>query len=261
MSRYKLTIAYDGTNYHGWQMQDNGITVEEVLTDALNEVLGRGEDPVEVIGASRTDAGVHALGNVAVFDADTRIPGDKLSFAINPRLPDDIRIVNSMQVADDFHPRYTDSVKTYEYHIINGRCFMPTMRRYAAFVPRELDVDAMREAANYIAGIHDFKSFCAAKAQVKTTVREVICVEIDEIKDTPHLFIDGKQECRELIIRVSGKGFLYNMVRIIAGTLIKVGLHVYPPEYMKDIIEAKDRAKAGETAPAQGLFLKKIEYL
>ncbi len=254
MKRYKLTVAYDGSDYHGWQIQDNGITVEEVLNNALTDLIG---SPIEVIGASRTDAGVHALGNVAVFDADTTIPGDKLSFALNPRLPDDVRIVNSSQVADDFHPRFCDSEKTYEYHIINARTFLPTYRRYAAFCPRTLDVEAMREAGKYLIGEHDFKSFCAAKAQVKTTVREIVDVQIEEKND---LFIDGIQPCKEIVIRVTGKGFLYNMVRIIAGTLMKVGGHAYPPERVKEIIEAKDRSFAGETAPAQGLFLKKIEY-
>lgn len=255
MSRFKLTVAYDGTNYHGWQIQDNGITVEEVLNQTLSKVLSQ---RVEVMGASRTDAGVHALGNLAVFDAETSIPGDKLHFALNPYLPEDIRIVNSQEVRKDFHPRFVHSRKTYEYHIINGQIMLPTLRKYAAHVPRALDVDAMRQAGQYLVGQHDFKSFCAAKAQVKTTVRQLISLEVIEHKN---IFVDESTSCKEIIIRVTGTGFLYNMVRIIAGTLIKVGLHVYPPKYVEEILMAKDRTKAGETAPAQGLFLKQIELL
>ncbi len=255
MKRYQLTVAYDGTNYHGWQIQDNGITVEEVLNQTLSKVLSQ---PVEVMGASRTDAGVHALGNLAVFDGETSIPGDKLHFALNPHLPEDIRIISSREVRADFHPRFVPSYKTYEYHIINGRIMPPTLRKYAAHIPRKLDVDAMRQAGQYLIGRHDFKSFCASKAQVKTTVRQIISLEVEEGKE---IFVNEDTFCREIILRVTGAGFLYNMVRIIAGTLIKAGLHVYPPEYVREILEAKDRTKAGETAPAQGLFLKQIECL
>lgn len=245
MKRYRLTVAYDGTNYHGWQEQSNGITIESVLNETLSQVL---KEEIVVIGASRTDAGVHAYGNIAVFDSETRIPGDKICYAVNPFLPADIRIVKSEEVAADFHPRYTDSRKTYEYHIHNSRIGFPTNRLYSHQVIMPLDVEAMQEAGRYMVGTHDFKSFCAAKAQVKTTVRTVLAVRV-------------RQEGSEIIIEVQGEGFLYNMVRIITGTLIKAGLHVYPPEYVKEIIEAKDRSKAGETVPAKGLFLQKIEYL
>lgn len=255
MKRYKLIVAYDGTNYCGWQVQPEAITIEGVLNETLSKVL---KENIQVIGASRTDAGVHAYGNVAVFDSDTPIPGDKLMFAINPYLPEDVRIVDSCQVADDFHPRYCDTLKTYEYHIQNGKVLFPTQRLYSHWVTKPLDVEAMEQAGRYLVGTHDFKSFCSAKTQVQTTVRTVCDVHVEEVPVSSAENVDHR---REIIIRVEGEGFLYNMVRIISGTLIKVGLHAYPPEHVKTILESADRTLAGETVPAQGLFLKKIEYL
>ena len=247
MKRYRLTVAYDGSNYHGWQEQSNGITIESVLNETLSRIL---KEEIHVIGASRTDAGVHAYGNIAVFDSETRIPADKICYAINPHLPADIRIMRSEEVDADFHPRYRDSRKTYEYHIYNSRIPFPTNRLYSHQVIMPLDVEAMQEAGKYIVGSHDFKAFCAAKAQVKTTVRTVNAVRV---KKSPM--------SDEIIIEVQGEGFLYNMVRIIGGTLIKVGLHAYPAEHVKEIIESLDRSQAGETLPARGLFLQKIEYV
>lgn len=244
MKRYRLRVAYDGTNYHGWQEQSNGITIEQVLNETLSKVL---KEEIVVAGASRTDAGVHAYGNVAIFDSNTSIPGDKICYAVNPFLPQDIRIMTSEEVDSEFHPRFVPSRKTYEYHIHNSRIPFPTNRLYSHQVIMPLDVEAMQEAGKYIIGTHDFKCFCAAKAQVKTTVRTVLDVQVKSHGD-------------EIIVEVKGEGFLYNMVRIITGTLIKVGLHAYPPEHVQEIIESKDRTKAGETVPAKGLFLQKIEY-
>ena len=255
MKRYKLIVAYDGTNYCGWQVQPEAITIEGVLNETLSKVL---KEKIQVIGASRTDAGVHAYGNVAVFDSETPIPGDKLMFALNPYLPEDVRIVDSCQVPDDFHPRYCDTRKTYEYHIQNGKVLFPTQRLYSHWVTKPLDVEAMNRAGQYLVGTHDFKSFCSAKTQVQTTVRTVCDVHVEEV---PASSGENVANRREIIIRVEGEGFLYNMVRIISGTLIKVGLHAYPPEYVKTVLESCDRTLAGETVPAKGLFLKKIEYL
>ena len=176
MKRFKLTVAYDGTNYCGWQIQPGAPTVEGELNKALKQLTG---EEIQVIGASRTDAGVHAYGNVAVFDSGTPIPGEKLLFALNPRLPEDIRIVDSCQVEDDFHPRHCDTRKTYEYHIHTGRTPLPTCRLYSHWIPRMLDADAMNEAARYLVGTHDFKSFCAAQTQVKTTVRTVLGITVE----------------------------------------------------------------------------------
>lgn len=244
MKRVKLTVAYDGTNYCGWQIQPNDVTVEGVINEKLSELLG---EEIAVIGASRTDSGVHALGNVAVFDTDTKIPGEKISLALNQRLPEDIRVQQSGEVAEDFHPRYADSEKTYEYKILNRKIPDPTKRFYTHFLYTPLDVDKMKEAASYIIGEHDFASFCSAGSQVQTTIRTVYQLDVEKQDDV-------------ITIRIRGNGFLYNMVRIIAGTLIQVGQGVYPPEYVKEIIEKRDRSAAGPTAPANGLMLVKIDY-
>lgn len=244
MKRVRMIISYDGTNYCGWQVQINGITVEEVINRELTNLLG---EKIAVIGASRTDSGVHAIGNVAVFDTETKIPAEKISFALNQRLPDDIRIQKSEEVPMDFHPRYCDSTKTYEYKILNRRFPDPMKRLYTHFVYMPLDVDKMKKAAEYIVGEHDFASFCSARSQVKTTVRTVYSLDVLKQDDV-------------ITIRISGNGFLYNMVRIIVGTLMKVGLNVYPPEHVAEIIEAKDRYAAGPKAPARGLTLIGIEY-
>ena len=199
------------------------------------------------MGASRTDTGVHALGNVAVFDTDMRMPGEKFSFALNQRLPEDIRIQKSEEVPLDFHPRYRESEKTYEYKILNRQFPIPTQRLYTHFTYVPLDIEKMREAGKYLVGEHDFKSFCGAGAQVKTTVRKVqeICIS---------------REDSLITIKIRGKGFLYNMVRIIAGTLAGVGRGYFEPEDMERMLEAKDRTQAGVTAPPQGLTLVGIEY-
>ncbi|MEQ2452663.1 MULTISPECIES: tRNA pseudouridine(38-40) synthase TruA [Clostridia] len=244
MKRVKLVVAYDGTNYHGWQVQDNGITIEEVLNRTISELV---QEDIKVIGASRTDAGVHACGNVAVFDTESRIPGDKFSFALNQRLPEDIRIQKSCEVDADFHPRYADTVKTYEYNILNRRFELPTKRLYAAFCYYPMDIERMNQAAAYLVGEHDFKSFCSAGAQVQTTVRTIYAVNVTKEDDMVH-------------IRITGNGFLYNMVRIIAGTLMQVGTGLMEPEQVKEILEARDRSKAGPTAVAKGLTLVEIRY-
>ena len=242
--RIKLTIAYDGTNYGGWQVQPNGITVEEVINKALCKLTG---EDIAVIGASRTDSGVHALGNVAVFDSATSIPPERIAMALNQRLPDDIVIVKSEEVAPDFHPRYCDCEKTYEYHIINTRTPIPTKRLTNYFVSYDLDVERMQQAADYLVGEHDFVSFCNVRTQVEDTVRTVTELEV-------------LREGEEITIRISGNGFLYNMVRIIVGTLVRVGRGFYTPEKVKAILEAKDRKAAGVTAPAHGLMLVEIRY-
>ncbi|MDO4553621.1 MAG: tRNA pseudouridine(38-40) synthase TruA [Lachnospiraceae bacterium] len=245
MKRYKLIVAYDGTNYSGWQLQENAPTIEGVVNEGLSRLLGQ---PIQVIGASRTDAGVHACGNVAVFDAETTIPGDRIKYALNSLLPPDVRIMDSEEVDDEFHPRFCDTVKTYEYVILNTKDPLPMRRLYTYWYSRPLDVEKMRKAAQQIPGKKDFKSFCAAGAQVKTTIRNVTDVRV-------------RKEGDLITIQVKGEGFLYNMVRIIAGTLIKIGDGSWNPEKMTEIIESKDRTKAGPTAPPQGLTLVKIEYI
>lgn len=245
MRRIRLIIAYDGTNYCGWQKQPNGITVEEVHNEKTSELTG---ETIEVTGASRTDSGVHAWGNVAVFDTEARMAADKFAFAINQRLPEDIRIQYSDEVPADWHPRKRDCIKTYEYRILNRRIDMPTERLYSHFCYFDLDENKMRAAAGYLIGTHDFTSFCSVRTQATSPVRTVNRLEI---------WRDGDI----LTIHIEGGGFLYNMVRIIAGTLIKVGMGVYPPEHVKEILDGKDRALAGQTMPAKGLTLVGIDYL
>jgi tRNA pseudouridine38-40 synthase len=244
MKRIKMIIAYDGTNYCGWQLQPGQPTIEAELNKALSDLLG---EEITVIGASRTDSGVHALGNVAIFDTESSIPAEKICFALNVRLPEDIRVQSSEEVTADWHPRRTVSRKTYEYHILNRKIAVPTERLYSTFVYYKLDTLRMQEAAKYLVGEHDFKSFCSVKTQAMDTVRTIYQLEVRSSGD-------------HITISVTGSGFLYNMVRIIAGTLIEIGRGAYPPERMKQMLEHCDRTIAGPTAPAQGLTLIGIEY-
>lgn len=291
--RILLRVAYDGTGYHGWQVQPNAKTIEGELNRVLTQLTG---EEIQVTGASRTDAGVHALGNVAVFDTASRIPAEKFSYALNQRLPEDIVVQSSVQVDDDFHPRHCECRKTYEYDILNRTFPLPAYRNNAYFLYGDLDLDAMRRACRAFPGEHDFASFCAAGAQVQTTVRTIYSLEVLEqpltgagISDTPASVVTGKNPAaicqppetaaeglaqsetaatgqpqispeRLLTIRVRGNGFLYNMVRIIAGTLVEVGRGHIRPEEVEGIIAACDRAKAGPTAPARGLRLVEIKY-
>ena len=244
MKRIKLTVAYDGTDYCGWQIQKNGVTVEEVLNRALSRLTG---EKITVIGASRTDAGVHARGHVAVFDTDTRIPAERIAYAVNALLPEDVVVVRSEEVPAGWHPRKCVSVKTYEYRILNREFPDPVRRRDTYFVSFPLDLDRMRQAAGYLKGTHDFKSFCSAQTLVEDTVRTIYSLDVEKAGD---LFT----------VRVRGNGFLYNMVRIIAGTLAGVGRGYFEPEEVERMLEEKDRTKAGVTAPPQGLTLVGIEY-
>lgn len=279
MKRVMLTVAYDGTNYHGWQIQPNGETIEGILNRCLSELLG---EDIEVTGASRTDSGVHAMGNVAVFDTASPIPAEKISYALNRSLPEDIRIQKSEEVSPEFHPRHCASRKTYEYRIYCAPFPMPIKRLYSHFTYVPIDIDLMSQGARYLVGEHDFKSFCSTEAQVETTVRQIDSVQVwEESNESGRKSgrMNGSNEgscvkvnvCddkgiidqigREIVIRVTGRGFLYNMVRIIAGTLMEVGRGHIAPQEMERIIEARDRQAAGPTAPACGLTLVKIEYL
>ena len=245
MRRIRLIVAYDGTDYCGWQIQPNGMTIEEVLNEKLKKLTG---EDIHVIGASRTDSGVHARGNVAVFDTESPIPPERMAYALNQKLPEDIVIVRSDEVPEDWHPRYQHDVrKTYEYHIYNAPVMDPLKRRYSTFVSFPLDVEQMRQGAAYLTGEHDFASFCNVRTNVESTVRKVEELEI-------------RQSGRDITIRITGSGFLYNMVRIIAGTLIHVGRGFYTPEKVKEILEARERTEAGVTAPPEGLVLAEIRY-
>lgn len=244
MKRVMLTIAYEGTKYCGWQQQPNAITVEGILNQELTNLL---HEEIQVIGASRTDSGVHAEGNVCVFDTETRIPAEKICYALNHSLPEDIVVQSSRQVPDRFHPRKTECEKTYEYKIWNADFIQPFNRKYTHFVYRELDTDKMQKAAQYLVGTHDFTSFCSIHATVPDHVRTIHEAQI--IK-----------EGNLITIRLRGNGFLYNMVRIIAGTLIQVGTGERSIESVKQALDSMNREAAGPTAPAQGLTLVGIRY-
>lgn len=245
MKRVMLIVAYDGTNYHGWQMQPNAVTIEQILNERLSELL---KEDIQVIGASRTDAGVHAEGNVAVFDTNTSIPGEKISYALNHLLPEDIVIQESFEVEPDFHPRKCDSIKTYQYRILNRNFNLPVKGRNAYHFYRKLDLDKMREAAAYFVGKHDFKNFCSSHTQAKSTIRIIYSFDIEE-------------EDEEIVLTVSGNGFLYNMVRMLTGTLLDVGTGRMSPDKIPELLAAKERVHSPNTAPARGLTLLDIEYL
>lgn len=258
MKKIKLIIAYDGTNYVGWQIQKNGIAVEQVINEHLSRLL---KEDIQVCGASRTDSGVHARGNVATFYTSTRIPPEKIFLALNQGLPEDIRIVQSEEVPDDFHPRYADCRKTYRYQIWNCRYMDPTLRLYYDYVYYPLDVDKMRQGAQYLTGEHDFIAFSSSGGQQKTTVRIIDSLDIER---RPLKHPDPSSQLsyspQRIHITVTGNGFLYNMVRIIVGTLEKVGMGVYPPEYVKEILDSRDRRLSAPKAPARGLTLMEIRY-
>lgn len=247
LKRILLTIAYDGTQYSGWQKQKNPevITVEGELTKALRQLFKNSEP--ECIGASRTDAGVHALGQRAIIDVETTIPVEKIPLAIRSFLPTDIVVTKAEEVSGGFHPRFDCVKKTYEYRFWNAPVKNPKERLYSAYVQKPLDIDKMNEGAKAFLGTHDFAAFCAAGTQVSTTVRTIFDCHVE-------------RQDESVRILVTGDGFLYNMVRIIAGTLMAVGMGKIPPENVAGIIASKDRAKAGQTAEPQGLTLLEIFY-
>lgn len=244
LRRIMLTVSYDGTNYCGWQVQPNGTSVQAVLQAAIEDLVG---EKINLTGASRTDSGVHALGQVAVFDTHMGIAQERFAMALNQRLPRDIAIQDSVEVGLDFHPRYQKTSKTYEYKIFNSRKPQPLVRLYSYFVPQRLDLDAMGQAAGYICGTHDFKNFASTKTNVKDTVRTVYSLDLEKDNDM-------------LTLRICGDGFLYNMVRIIAGALLKVGFGQKPPQFIRDVLESDKRVIPGPTAPAHGLTLVQIDY-
>ena len=244
MKRVFLTVSYDGTDFHGWQVQPGVRTVEGELNKALSELT---KEEITVIGASRTDAGVHAAGNVAVFDTASSIPPERFREAVNTYLPEDVKVTASKEVAADFHPRKCDCTKTYEYRIYNSAVPDPLRRRYTWDYPRPLDEGKMQEAANFLVGTHDFAGYASVHTQAETTVRTVYSIEV-------------KREGDEIALLVKGSGFLYNMVRIIAGTLTEVGVGNREPEWVKLALDSCDRTLGGPTAPPQGLKLVEIEY-
>ncbi len=244
MKNIKLTIEYDGTHYHGWQSQDNALTVQDVVTEAINSLTG---EDCELIGCSRTDTGVHALGHVANFVTNSRIPPDRFAYALNAQLPEDVVIRKSEEVSLDFHSRFQAKGKKYRYLIYNSLYPSALMRHRAYHVLNPLDIELMEKAARQILGTHDFSAFRASGSDTKTSVRTITGVWL-------------KKEREVIEFEIEGDGFLYNMVRIIAGTLVEVGYGRIPADSISDIILSKDRRRAGRTAPAHGLYLVEVYY-
>jgi len=244
MKRILLTVSYDGTAYAGWQFQKNGPSIQEELEKALEAALGRF---TRVTGASRTDAGVHALGQRAHFDTDSNIPPDKYPFVLNRYLPEDIRVVEGKQVADDFHARFDAAGKLYTYRIHNAPHPSAIYRNMTAHFPYPLDERIMHAAGQQILGTHDFAAFAAAGGSAKTTVRTIDFLKVERRE-------------QEVILQVHGNAFLYNMVRIIAGTLMGIGQGKLPFDCLTRALETGNRLELGVTAPAGGLELTRVEY-
>lgn len=244
MKNIKLIIEYDGTNYHGWQSQINAITIQDVISCAINKLTG---EECNLIGSSRTDVGVHALGQVANFMTASNIPGDKFSYALNNILPKDVVIKKSEEVAQNFHSRYSSLGKKYKYLILN------TPQPTALFINRalryknNLNIENMKDAANFLIGTHDYSAFKSTGSSVKSSVRTVTGVSLEKTDEM-------------IEFQITGNGFLYNMVRIIVGTLLDVGHGKIKAEDIKDIIQSKERNRAGKTAVACGLYLVEVFY-
>lgn len=270
MTTFRLTLAYDGTGYHGWQAQPNRPTIQGALEGALRLLSGR---EVRVRGAGRTDAGVHALGQVAAFSLETRLTPAAIARALNARLPDDIAVLAASEVADDFHPARDAVRKMYRYLIDDGSTIDPFRRRYC-WLPRRgpLDVDAMRRAGQALVGIHDFRSFQSAGSPRESTVRTVFDLRVEraEVVGDPLIGVSiarGAAAERDragqgglIALEIEADGFLYNMARAIVGTLVEIGRGARPIDFAADALGALRRGAAGPTAPPQGLFLVRVDY-
>ncbi len=245
MKTVKLTIAYDGQNYSGWQRQINtSNTIEEKVEDALSKLLGQ---EINVEASGRTDKGVHALGQVASFKADFSIPVNRIPDAIRGFLPEDIVIISAQEMDSNFHARYCSKGKKYLYKIYNNSVPNPIYRNYSYYIKKPIDIDELQRAAKYFIGKHDFKGFMTGRTSVKTTVRNIYNIDVYKKDDF-------------IILEYNGDGFLYNMVRIITGTLVEVCIGKKDINTIPTIISSKDRNKAGHTAPAHGLYLAEVYY-
>jgi tRNA pseudouridine38-40 synthase len=255
---FKITLAYDGTDFVGWQRQASGISVQGLLENALRELDGR---DVAVAGAGRTDAGAHALGQVAGFSLERAIAADAVLRALNARLPDSVRVLAAQEANDTFHPRFDARAKRYRYRIWNGPVGSPFERRYAWHIHEPLDVDAMAAAARMVEGRHDFAAFQASGGATKTTERTILESAIVRSAIGDRSAITRSAIADSLVTYdVSGTGFLRHMVRAIAGTLVEIGRGRQRPEWMAEVIASADRGAAGPTAPAHGLFLVAVDY-
>ncbi len=244
MPNIKLTIQYEGTNYIGWQKQLKGDSIQGEIEKAIKNITG---EEVNLIASGRTDSGVHALGQVANFLTNSSIPPDKFKYALNTKLPEDISIIESEEVPCDFHARYDAIGKRYMYLIYNNPIRNPIYRRFVYHIPYPLDYENMKEGVKYLIGTHDFAAFMASNSSVENTIRTI-----------NNAYLSRKNEL--ILFRIEGNGFLYNMVRIIVGTLIEIGRGKLKPYDISHIIESKNRKLAGPTASSQGLFLERVYY-
>ncbi len=244
MRNIKLTIEYEGTNYSGWQYQENAISIQQVIEEAIESITG---EKVKLIGSGRTDAKVHALHQVANFFTNSNIPGDRFKYALNIKLPDDITIIDSLEVDKDFHSRFSATHKKYKYLIYNGEMPRALYRNFSYHIKNELNLEEMKIASQYFVGTHDFNSFMGSRSVVKSTIRTIYEIKIEKNNEIVQISIDGDS-------------FLRNMVRIMVGTLVEVGLGRRNKEDIKKIMEERKRIAAGHTAPPQGLFLEKVFY-
>ncbi|WP_434793809.1 tRNA pseudouridine synthase A [Terrisporobacter petrolearius] len=243
MRNLKLTIQYDGTKYCGWQKQPNSSGIQGTIEYAIYEIT---KEKVNIIGSGRTDAGVHALGQVANLKTNSNIPAARIPDALNAKLPKDISIIDCQEVSDDFHSRYSATGKIYRYLIYNKPYRSPLYKDISYHVRYDLDIEKMRVEAQSLLGTHEFKGFMSSGSSVKDTVRTIHNISIEESGDL-------------IVLEMEGNGFLYNMVRIIVGTLVDIGRgRIDKP--LEEIIASQDRGEAGHTAPAHGLFLKKVHY-
>lgn len=244
MKNILLVIEYEGSNYHGWQKQPGLLTIQGELEKALFKAT---KEEVELIGSGRTDKSVHALGQVANFKTNCNIPGHKYKYLMDFLLPDDISIMDSMEVDLDFHSRFDAKGKIYRYRVYNGKLPRAILRNFTYYYPYELDIEKMQRAAEFLIGTHDFSSFKVERSDVHSSIRTIYSIDIVKTKDVVEFIIDGKS-------------FLHNMVRIIVGTLLYIGSGKFKVDYIQEILSKKNRAFAGITAPAQGLYLEKVYY-
>ena len=245
MRNIKLVIEYDGKDFNGWQKQPNKLNIQGTIEKAIETIT---KEKVDLIASGRTDAGVHALGQVANFKTNSNIPIDKFAIAINSNLKKSIIIKSAEEVDERFHSRLSCKKKTYRYIINNSKYGTAIYRNLETCIKEKLDIEKMKEAIKYFEGEHDFKGFKASGTSSKSSVRTIYKAEVIE-KENDRIYIE-----------LTGNGFLYNMVRIIVGTLVEVGIGKIKPEDIKKIIESKDRKNAGKTLPPQGLYLLKVDY-
>jgi tRNA pseudouridine38-40 synthase len=255
MRKIRLLLEYDGTAYHGWQVQKDRITIQSVLEEKVFQATGA---PSSVVGASRTDAGVHAFGQVAVLRTESKLDAATIKRALNAVLPQDIRVLAATEVESLFHPREDALRKRYVYMIANQRVSSAFLYRYTWIVPQMLEMSLMEEASSVLIGKHDFSAFMGTGSDIKDPIREIYSSDVETLDNVDFMTVCLKGTF--IKITIEANGFLRHMVRNIVGTLVEIGRGRIPSVRMKEILESHDRKQAGQTAPAKGLFLERIDY-